>query len=76
MLLGEDYQAVIPRQQQRPPQPTSEEQHWLQHKVLEAGQLGTGIVLPEKVTSPSGCVHWCGQRSLILACCLCDGPFS
>ena len=59
MLLGEDYQAVLPKQQQRPAQPTPEEQQWLQHKVLEAGQLGTGIAPPEKITSPSGWRQWC-----------------
>ena len=59
MLLGEDYQAVLPQQKERPAQPTPAEQQWLQHKALEAGQLGTGIVPPEKIASSSGCVQWC-----------------
>lgn len=67
MLLGEDYQAVLPQQRERPAQPTPAEQQWLQHKVLDAGQLGTGIVSPEKVTSSLGCVQWCAPCVLVLA---------
>ena len=59
MLLGEDYQAVLPQLRERPAQPTPAEQQWLQHKVLEAGQLGTGVLPPEKTTGSSGCVQWC-----------------
>lgn len=59
MLLGEDYQAVLPRQQERPSQPTPAEQHWLQHKVLKVGELGTGTVVPDCIIHPSGCVQWC-----------------
>lgn len=59
MLMGEDYQAVLPRQQERPSQLTPAEQHWLQHKVLKVGELGTGTVVPDRIVHPSGCVQWC-----------------
>lgn len=67
MLLGEDYQAVIPQLQERPKQPTPSEQHWLEHKVLDAGELGTGFVLPEEITTPSGCAQWYARHSVLPA---------
>ena len=59
MLLGEDYQADLPQQQQRPSQPTPAEQQWLQHKALGFGELGFGTLVPEKITTASGYVQWC-----------------
>ena len=68
MLLGEDYQAVLPQQQERPSQPTPAEQHWLQHKVLNAGELGTGTVVPDCIIHPSGCVQWCAVAVTAVQC--------
>ena len=62
MLLGEDYQADLPQQRQRPSQPMPAEQQWLQHKALGFGELGSGTLVPEKITIASGYVQWCVPR--------------
>lgn len=62
MLLGEDYQAALPQQRERPSAPTPSEQHWLQHKVLNIGELGTGILVPQKTTATSGHLQWCAVQ--------------
>ena len=59
MLLGEDYQADLPQQRQRPGQPTPAEQQWLQHKALGFGELGSGTLVPEKMADASGYAQWC-----------------
>lgn len=58
MLLGEDYQADLPQQRQRPSQPTPAEQQWLQHKALGSGELGSGTVVPKKIATASGYAQW------------------